>query len=158
MHEARAYAQLGRQRLEAGAPVEMLTSSDGCHMESAPREGRVYFAHSSCSGGRRIEVFENGKETALTAFDSQLGEPSVSFDGKWLVASRVVGDRVEIVELQIAKPKALNVVWSGMRGPERFHPVYIDSRRSLVFQNGAMLHKLDRSKKTASLELIGGIQ
>lgn len=33
MHEARAYAQLYRQRLDGGAP-EALTRSDGCHMES----------------------------------------------------------------------------------------------------------------------------
>lgn len=146
MHEARAYAQLYRQRLEGGAP-EALTSSDGCHMESWSKAAEdIYFAHSNCHGGLRLERWTRGTATAITDFDGHLGQPSLSADGLVLVAAKARGDELEIVEVTLKEPSRPRSLWRGTRVGERFRPAFLGTTRDVVFQNGSSVLILRRTK------------
>jgi len=146
MHEAREYAQLYRQELEEGAPAEALTSNDGCHMESFSRSGApVYLAHADCKGGRRIEVLrEDAGVTLLSDFVDRHGEPSLSADGRWLVVSKVVGDSLEIVELNASEAGKRETLWKGTRKEFRIRPRYLGASRDVVFQNGLAIIRILR--------------
>lgn len=151
MHEARAYAQLYRQSADGKEPPMKLTTSDGCHMESTTSSGaELFFAHANCRGGRRIEVLTAGKEQAVTEFDSHLGEPALSADGK-LVATRVIGDTVEIVELDPKRPTKLVVLWKGTRFRDQFRPRYLGKHRNVVFQNGRDVFRLERAGSSVTM-------
>ncbi len=86
-HEAGSFAQLYQQDLQT-LELKALTNSRGCHMSSAERNGRIYFAHANCVGGRRLELLEAGKERPLTEFDEHHGEPSLSRNGEALLFTR----------------------------------------------------------------------
>lgn len=144
MHEARAYAQLYRQSADGKEAPTKLTTSDGCHMESTSSSGeKLYFAHANCRGGRRIEVLVAGKEQPVTEFESHMGEPSLSADGKVIVVTRVVGDGLEIIELDATSRKARQL-WSGTRFQDQFRPRYLGKTRDVVFQNGREVFRLER--------------
>lgn len=160
MHETGAYAQLFRQALvpSLGVP-EALTSSDGCHMESSSISGSViYFAHANCRGGRRIEALRDGQEKPITSFDDRLGEPSLSADGRWLLATKIHGDVLEIVELDLkaATPQPRSL-WTGARLDERFRPQYLGSSRDVVFQKGLEVLVL-RRKLNMKSEVVGRVR
>lgn len=155
MHEGRQYAQLSRVQLSPNAAPETLTSSNGCHMGSAPvRSGEVYFAHSDCMGGRRIEVLRDGVESAVTDFDSHLGEPNVV--QSQLVASRTVGDTLAIVlvDLKLRKQRDL---WSGVRIGSAFRPQLASDGKTVIFQNGRDIFRLS-GKSMTDVERIGRVE
>jgi hypothetical protein len=159
MHEARAYAQLYRQRADGSEPPMQLTTSDGCHMESTSAAGeKLFFAHADCRGGRRLEMLVAGKEQRVTEFDSHLGEPALSSDGRTLVATRVVGDALEIVELSPSSPTKLTVLWKGTRFRDQFRPRYLGSRRDVVFQNGRDVFRLERSGPSVTVTKLWSFQ
>lgn len=159
MHELRQYAQLYRQRSDGSSAPEQLTTSEGCHMESASVRGdAIYFAHSNCKGGRRIELLTAGREAPITTFESHLGEPDLSLDGRWLVATRVTGDLLEIVELNLAHPETTQTLWSSTRSREQFRPHYSGSGRAVVFQNGAVVYELSQARPKPALKLIWSFQ
>jgi len=158
MHEARAYAQLFRERADGSSAPAQLTTSDGCHMESTSLGERVFFAHSNCRGGRRIEVLSDGKEKAITDFDSHLGEPALSSDGRRLVATRVVGDTLEIVEFDPAAPTKIVRLWNGTRFRDQFRPRYLGSSRDVVFQNGREVYRLERAASSVAVTMLWRFQ
>lgn len=98
------FAQLWRVRFERGEP-EKLTNTPGCHqLPKALPDGRVLFTHSSCSGGRVLELLDVARKKELRAAPNlgEVRESAATADGKRLVFSRLAPFGLEVLELTLS--------------------------------------------------------
>lgn len=154
-HEEGSYAQLYEQNLET-LELKALTASSGCHMGSVDGRGRLYFAHSNCLGGRRLEVLEAGVERPLTDFREHHGEPSLSADGATLVFTREREDDIELQTLSLKTPRAKPTrLWMGPRRGTRFSPQFLRDG-TVMFQNGETVFALIRGVPSPRWDFRGG--
>lgn len=131
-HMDGSFAQLYEQNLTTDS-LRALTDAPGCHMKSTVRGDRIIYAHADCHGGRRLEVLADGTPRPLSLFSDLHGEPRLSRDGKRLVATRVAGDSLQILEIDLNERKPARVAFSGMRVGSEFRPAFLDNGR-IVFQ------------------------
>lgn len=143
MHMEGSFAQLYEQDLTTDK-VRALTEAPGCHMKSTVRGDRVIYAHADCHGGRRLEILTNGVTRPLSVLSDLHGEPRLSRDGKRLVATRVAGDILQIVEVALAGKKPARVAFSGMRVGNDFRPAFLADGR-LIFQLAGAVNVIERN-------------